>query len=194
MKIGEIVRDWIFNVISCGTAPVAGFTTQDTICLGQVSSFTNTSSGDSAYYWNFGVPVSTIDTSTFSSPSYTYSAPGNYAVYFIINPGQGFCTDTAFDTVTVQICIGMDELTEPQMTLFPNPAGNELFFFLDDVRPGDLQVVLTDMTGKAIRTEKYFCNSNVFEAKMNLNDIAPGVYFVSLLSETTMLMSKILIE
>lgn len=64
--------------------------------------FQNQSSSPSirSYYWDFGVPGITSDTSTAASPSYTYPDTGTYTARLIVNRSES-CSDSAFTQVIV---------------------------------------------------------------------------------------------
>ena len=81
--------------------PTANFTAT-TVCQGNATQFTNTSttnpSGQSmTYHWSFG----NGQTSTEQNPSCTYATPGTYSVTLTVTSGNGHCTDTKTQTVTV---------------------------------------------------------------------------------------------
>ena len=193
IKIGEIVRDWNFSVVNC-IAPVAAFTTQDTICLGQTSSFANASSGDSTYYWDFGVPISTVATSTFSNPAFTYTSAGTYIVTLVINPGQGFCADTTYDTISVQVCMNVNELKQAEIILFPNPADDEIYFSLNRFGEGEINLSLTDITGKIIYSQKYFSLSGKISGMISLVGISKGIYFFKVQNANQLLVKKLIVQ
>ncbi|HLG02632.1 MAG TPA: PKD domain-containing protein [Bacteroidia bacterium] len=100
------IRDFQFNVIQCQAIPVTGqiagnINSQVLNCTGLTISFSQSSSNASNYYWNFGDPTTTSDTSNLPSPTYTYAASGTYTVTFIVNPGSScFAIDTVHLTVT----------------------------------------------------------------------------------------------
>lgn len=83
------------NNITINSKPVAGFITNNN-CVGLVTSFQNTSTGATSYLWNFGDG----NTSTATSPSYTYTQPGSYNVSLIATSVAG-CSDTIFQPITI---------------------------------------------------------------------------------------------
>jgi gliding motility-associated-like protein len=110
------MRDFQFNVVTCQPIPVIGqisanINAQTTNCTGLTIHFTQSSQNATNYYWNFGDPSTTSDTSNIPAPSYTYPTTGNYWVVLIANPGSG-CADT--DSVQILVTI-------PPTVQFPPP-------------------------------------------------------------------------
>lgn len=52
------------------------------------------------WFWNFGDPSSTSDTSHLQNPTYTYATPGTYQASLIVQSSKG-CIDTINRTVTI---------------------------------------------------------------------------------------------
>ncbi len=96
VKIAEHHRETQFFISSCSKKSYARIPVlQDQpeihqiVCDGYQVNFSNTSSGASEYYWDFGDPNSTTDFSTQKYPSYTYPDTGTYEVKLY--------TDLSFD-------------------------------------------------------------------------------------------------
>ncbi|MCC7301050.1 MAG: PKD domain-containing protein [Bacteroidia bacterium] len=101
-KIGEILRDFQFNVVYCPPLAVASFTPQGNCSGGNTVCFNNTTAPPaSSYFWNFGDLSVTTDTSySANPPCYTYPGVGPYTVMLISNWGTA-CADTAYDTISI---------------------------------------------------------------------------------------------
>lgn len=100
VKIGEILRDFQFNVVNCPPLAVASFNSLGA-CNGTTITFTNTTTPSAnTYLWDFGDLSTTSDNSTLTNPTYTYPALGNYTAMLIINNGTP-CADTAIQAVNV---------------------------------------------------------------------------------------------
>jgi PKD repeat protein len=84
-----------FVTVTVNSNPVAGFT-NNTVCAGAATAFTNTSSGAATYLWNFGDG----STSTDTNPSHTYAAAGSYTVTLTASAGGG-CSNAVQHSVTV---------------------------------------------------------------------------------------------
>ncbi|MFT5723363.1 MAG: parallel beta-helix repeat protein [Bacteroidia bacterium] len=76
--------------------PTADFT-NNTVCLGSVTSFTNYSGGATKYSWNFG-DGSTASTAT--TPTHTYASAGTFTVTLTAENASG-CSDVKTVSVTV---------------------------------------------------------------------------------------------
>ena len=82
--------------------PTANFTATS-VCQGEATQFTSTSTTNpsgqqiTSYLWNFGGG----QTSTQQNPTFTFSQPGNHTVSLTVSCGNGLCTDTKTQTVTV---------------------------------------------------------------------------------------------
>lgn len=87
-------RDFQFNIVSCGP-PIATIPTQQYFCVGNTITFGNNTINGSTYFWNFGDPGTSADTSHLITPTYTYTDTGTYNVTLIVNAGMT-CADTAY--------------------------------------------------------------------------------------------------
>lgn len=95
-------RDFQYNVISCNLNVTSGFADQLNKCDGAVISFTNQSFSNfgMTYFWDFGVPFVTTDTSTQKHPGYTYPDTGTYQVKLIVNKGLP-CADSVVKKIFI---------------------------------------------------------------------------------------------
>lgn len=104
--IGTHHRDFQFNVTPCPYALHSNVIDQSAsqICSGTTISFSNgsTSSTNSifSYFWDFGDPTTTSDTSSQVNPTYTYADTGIYTITLIANPNFP-CSDTSRKTFHV---------------------------------------------------------------------------------------------
>ncbi len=103
--IGTHHRDFQFNVIPCPFVVTADVISQITTnngsgtgyCNGYTISYQNNSSSNAtSYFWDFGDPTTTTDTSSAYNPTYTFPIDGTYTVTLIVNPGSQ-CSDTTIE-------------------------------------------------------------------------------------------------
>lgn len=107
--IGKITRDYQLNVIDCNLSKaLPAVITDNSVgsaikindstfsnCQGATVRFDNviTQVGNT-YFWNFGDPAVTNDTSILKNPTYVYADTGTYYATLIINKGKP-CSDTS---------------------------------------------------------------------------------------------------
>lgn len=94
-------RDYQFNVTACIKSSLAYIPDQVNFCTGLTMNFVQNSTQALTYFWDFGDPTTTMDTSIQVSPSWTYPDTGTYTVMLIINK-YSRCADTTIATFKVQ--------------------------------------------------------------------------------------------
>lgn len=100
MKIGEVRRDFQYNVRVCSPSPSAVFAANDGNCDGQEVQFDNLSEGGSEFQWNFDFPSNNPAFISFEQdPFFIYPAPGVYDVQLIVTRGTDECSDTLVQQV-----------------------------------------------------------------------------------------------
>ncbi len=110
-------REIQLNCVPCGT--VASIPSQTIFCDGQTVNFKNTSTNSNSFFWNFGDPNITTDTSNLNAPSYTYADTGVYKVMLIaLNNTYGTCRDTAYTTFRVYPLLAAT--IQPKLQCFDN--------------------------------------------------------------------------
>ncbi len=87
-----------FTILASGNNLSANFTTSGATCFGNGTGFADLSTASPAatsWTYNFGDGGS----STAQNPTYTYTASGTFTAQLIV--GNGFCSDTSFQAVTI---------------------------------------------------------------------------------------------
>ena len=101
VKISEHRKDFILRVQNCQKAS-AGLQPDYLTCDGFTMTFQNLANSPlvTSWYWDFGVPAITTDTSTSPNPKFTYPDSGTYVMKLVVNKGQQ-CSDSATSLVKV---------------------------------------------------------------------------------------------
>lgn len=125
---------WTYNIISSGGS-------------GMLVQFDATASTGSNYYWDFGDGNTATGT---NFPTHTYTTPGTfYRVTLIV---ENDCGQT--DTMAYKLNqIGITEVTTESLKLYPNPTTG-LINIQTTGLSGEVELVLTHMSGKVIDTRK----------------------------------------
>lgn len=99
--IAEHRKDVVVRVTNCDFAE-ADLSAEDRSCKSFQQTFQNQSPGNEvrSWFWDFGVPSLTNDTSNLTVPTYTYADTGLYNVMLIVNRGE-VCTDTAYSKMYI---------------------------------------------------------------------------------------------
>lgn len=178
--IGTHSRDFQFNVTNCLSNVQSinelppEFIQDGNVwesCDGLTVPFENNSINGSYYYWDFGVPAITSDTSVLFEPSYTYPTTGTYTIMLVANPGY-FCADT--DYVTIHIREEMDiDFTAPIGQCID---GNSYDFIANGIIPAGT-VFNWDFTPTAIPATSNTQNT------LGVNFTNDGIYSVMLAAD-----------
>jgi hypothetical protein len=139
--------------------------------------FTNTSTNAVSNIWDFG---DGFGTSVANSPLYNYSSAGVYTVTLISTSNSG-CLDTTYRSVVVisDILITGVSQSKTGSLVLKSLEVNE--FLLQGFMEGNenLTLKLYDGFGK-MTTDYGILNSVSIHLPLNLNNLKPGIYFLSI--------------
>lgn len=152
-----------------------------------VISFTDSSTGSTAWQWNFG----DSSTDTVQNPIHTYTANGTFTINLIAKNSCG--SDTATQTVTIT-GLGIKEIKQEEkiVSIYPNPFSKNAELKIQNVVPITIGIRFTiyDLLGKEVLGQTI--NSKLETLNLNLPD---GIYFYQLKQNDSILESgKLVIE
>ena len=114
--------------------------------------------------------------------------------YDYTDPSTG-CSDYASTSVSVELCIGIEEYDLPgTISLFPNPADNEIitnFFFKKET---DLSIKLINSIGQIIRFIDLNKMSGAYSYTINTSAISDGFYLINFYLNNKVFSKKIIIH
>lgn len=123
----------------------------------------------SSYSWDFG----DNNTSNQAAPVHTYTQAGTYTVSLTV---RNDCDDS---TVTKSVVISPTNVPnvglQSTVSLYPNPVADVLTLSLDKAVPADARVIITDATGRMVRTPALTGKITTIQ----VGQLAPGVYFLN---------------
>jgi hypothetical protein len=125
-------------------------------------------------------------------PSGVTSSSGKILITFTTDANVG---DEGWEASYTSLTTGIDNADqEKKLTVYPNP-GNDFFEieFINEAT-GDLEVEVTDVTGRMLRTYKDVKDNSIFNKTLDLGEIPSGVYFLSLKMQNIHLTRYIIIE
>lgn len=155
-----------------------------------LAQFTNTTLDATAFYWDFGDPLSgSNNTSGLENPSHQYSHQGSYIVS--LSAGDSCRTDLTTDTVVV-IETGIREADDYRMTVFPNPVSDVVNVYLTDgMISSSYEIIGLD--------GKLYLNGNLVSQNgkaqiAGLSVLSPGVYVLQISGSSQRSQRKIIIS
>lgn len=125
-------------------------------------------------------------------PSAVTSSTGNVLIIFISDP---YVTDEGWEINYTSVTTGVnEELEEDILSVYPNP-GKGIFDieFINDAT-GDLNLVISEITGRELMRVRTIKSERVFNDKLDLTELSPGMYFITLEIQNQITSRYIIIE
>lgn len=155
--------------------PVISIGNDTTVCENHLPLVLNGPAGFASYSWNTNETTTTINATQASS-------------YVLTVEDQNGCSGSASLTLTVDGCLGIEEL-EASISVYPNPT-NGLVTIQFDQFQGDYQIELIDAFGKVIEQKQ----STSSETMIDLSNYATGVYTIKIASDEFTLLKRLVKE
>lgn len=169
------------TMLTINPNPVADLGKDTTICTTQAP-FTLSVGTYSVYRWSTGVATATTQVST----------SGTYTV--TVTDANG-CTDVDEVVVTVKLC---SSTKQPNLTgafkVFPNPTEGLVNLEMLDFEPGDYRVMLFNVQGQLLLTEKLNLSSGQHLMQLDLSPFNRGTYLIKLASEKGILVRRLIVD
>ncbi|MFM1914482.1 MAG: hypothetical protein RLZZ531_151 [Bacteroidota bacterium] len=151
---------------------------------GNVATFTNTSTGASSYSWDFG----DFTNSSATAPAHAYAVNGAYTV--VLTAINGNCSDTVM--FLVDVTVGMNELSTSNLSIYPNPANEEVHVTFEQVAEF-MNIELIDATGRVLNNQvSKQMGANLIT--FNVANLSSGFYTVRLTSSNVSETQKLMIQ
>jgi len=164
------------------------------ICRTGTIQFTDDSYPD-VISWQWEFPGGSPATSTEQHPLVIYNAPGLYDAILTVSDGTRSCSMHKHQYIRVTICAAVEPSDEsPRITIYPNPARDELRIRFTVNPAGLLQVNLFDLNGRTVRTWNAGTVSGNQEIRLPTEGISPGMYLLQVIDAQMTSTRKVLIE
>ncbi len=123
-----------------------------------------------------------------TSQYYTLTQNGSYSVSYTDSTfGCYSLSDTMnFNSVSVET-ISNDQ----QLNIFPNPATNVLNISFDNLNTKSFLLLLLGINGQVIYEEKLFSLKGNYTKEIDLQNAAKGIYFVKIITDTNVIIKKV---
>ena len=175
------IRAALVNRISLASAEITNpvstdffIAIPDTICRGH--NITLSASGANTYKWN-GILGSSTNT-------FVINADTTLRVTGIQSNG---CQKTVAIEITIDDCIGVDEVNNVAYTIYPNPTNDLVTITLENIDYTNASIALMDITGRILSTTTLE-NANT---TISLANYPAGLYLIKVQSGNTFFVEKV---
>jgi len=148
-------------------------------------SFRSTINGADTYTWDFGDG----NTATGKAVSHIYENSGTYTVTLEAENACGVVTETSQVVVSLT---NVEDLTEKDFAISPNPNQGDFKIALPDLEGNGLIVSLLGIDGRLIEQKNY--SSTVSGQRIGWNAIPSGMYFLKFSVGTKEITKKLIVE
>jgi len=178
--------------ILCEPAPCFGLINllSDTLLCPTQSATLDAGAGPYSYLWSTGETTQSI---TVDGPSL-----GGFGVYEIVlttlDTVQS-CTDRDTVIVTIDPCIGINELSNYLLLeLYPNPSSGIFQLDISLTENISFNYSISDIRGRKINNSNIYTNQLELKEELNLSEFDKGIYFFSIHSDKGTLTKKLVIQ
>lgn len=148
--------------LSVNFLPIVSLSIDTTLCEnGSPLDLTNYVSPIGGTFTGWGINGNNFDPAS--------SGAGSFVINYSYTDLNG-CVGSSIDSITVDICSGIEENSNSDIVLYPNPASNILY--LNGLQNQSL-VSIYDVTGKMVLQVEVDKNSN---NSINISSLSPGFY------------------
>jgi len=175
------------TTVSAGVNPLPTITLTsplDTICTAGGSTTIN-ALGAITYSWS---SASSLSSATEASVTAT---PTVTTTYTVTGTDANLCTNSATRTIIVSTCLGINNISQSPITVYPNPNNGAFVIDIPESSTDSYIVEVRNALSQLIYTDKIQTGGS---KNINLTGESKGVYSLTIQSQTTKLVSKIIIE
>ncbi|MBL4625946.1 MAG: PKD domain-containing protein, partial [Flavobacteriales bacterium] len=157
---------------------IASFSTlNDTVEVGELINFINSSQGATTYQWDFGDSTS----SQSISPQNSYSTTGEYTVVLEIG-NSGTCTETVSQIIIVEEIISGINALQNNYNIKTFISNNQLHIYTEGESNEEITLNLYNSLGQCILTKGFNGYEGNF-GSITMETMAKGIYFVEIIAE-----------
>ncbi len=162
------------DTLNGGAPPVASFEWQLVDTLQPLTAkFTDRSENAVTWVWDFGDGTTSQD----SCPVHQYAQAGTYQA--CLKVGNGFGTDSVCHQVHLQHTTVQSPSNRCQLTIYPNPSKDEVYFFCQSMASRKATLVIVNTLQQPVHSTVLKGTST----KVDVGSFQPGLYYAILLDE-----------
>jgi hypothetical protein len=116
---------------------------------------------------------------------------GSHIILYTILGSNG-CANTAKDTLTVNACVGMEELSgSVGLNIYPNPTTGIFTLELNSAADVNGSITITSVEGRNVRQDVFEGNGLITKS-INISDLANGIYYLKVETKDAVKTYKVL--
>jgi hypothetical protein len=85
-------------------------------------------------------------------------------------------------------------LTSVDFSVYPNPSSGEFFLRCESITNTEAQIIVTNMLGENVYRKSFLATDGALTSQINIGNVAPGLYLVTLISEGKMVNQKVVVN
>lgn len=182
---GNSVTQTVVITVLDNTNPTISCPTNSIVVANQSGEYTvqGTEFAPAATDDNCGVASTVNDVNSSATLDGETLAVGTHTITWTVTDDNGNTTDCSFD-VQVDAYTGINNtISENGISLYPNPAENNLQLVISNVQLSIKDIEILDITGKVCKTNITVRNNNLLT--IDVSKLRQGVYFVKLTTNNT---------
>ncbi len=174
-------------VITVNQQPIAGFDTLADACVYWPPFLLSGGSPLNGFYTGISVINNYFDPSVAGVGTHTLT-------YTYIDPSTN-CSDTAYQNINVNACVGIDENIETvSVNLYPNPSTGNFTLEMNSEVENSISLRIFDPVGLLIFEENDIFLLGTMVKNFSFDDLAAGVYFLNVFSKDIRYVKRVVIQ
>ena len=172
-------------VISENPIPVVDLGADTTLCPSQ--SITLLAPAGTGYIYDWvKLPDDTLSHVQTLTLDTVISGMGT-STYELIVTDNNTCVNTDTIIITFDVCISVAEYSDFSITVFPNPAKDNMTIVYQKLKPGAYTVEVANMLSQVVLSENVSVKDGSGSYLLNVNGLSKGVYNLSFSNHKTIL-------
>ncbi len=172
--------------INCSQTPTPEITGLDMVCKEEETDYSTEENAGNTYEWTISGGEISMGEGTHQI-TVLWGAPGTGTVD-LTETVDGTCVGTAETfNVTIDDCIGINENSEENLSIYPNPATDFI-----NIQSANMikSIKILDLTGKEVVREINMSKTY----KLNTSELTSGIYLLSIEMEETTINKRVVIK